>query len=145
MKILGVDPGVATGIAVFNTDTLEAERLEIVNMGEKELVDHLSLLGFNYLPGVSVYEDFIPRWGQKFDITPIKLIGAMSTMHRDWQAVSPAAHKSLVKDAPLNALFKKAGEKIGAGHSRDALRLCLYVATATLREPDTIKLLQEYK
>lgn len=78
-------------------------------------------------------------------ITPIKLIGAMNTMHRLWDKVKPAEHKALIKDKPLNALFKDAGEKIGAGHSRDALRLCLYVAVARLRDEGTIQLLKENK
>ena len=146
MRILGVDPGVATGIAVYDTEERKALHLEIVNMGEKALTDHLGLLAFKYHPiGRSVYEDFIPRWGQKFDITPIKLIGAMNTMHRLWDKVKPAEHKALIKDKPLNALFKDACEKIGAGHSRDALRLCLYVAVARLRDEGTIQLLKENK
>lgn len=145
MRILGVDPGVATGIAVYDTEERKALHLEIVNMGEKDLTDHLGLLAFRFMPELSVYEDFLPRWGQKFDITPIKLIGAMNTMHREWIKVKPAEHKALVKDKPLNFLFKAAGERISAGHSRDALRLCLYVAVARLRDEGTIQLLKENK
>ena len=95
--------------------------------------------------GKTVYESFIPRWGQAFDCTPMYLIGAMNAMGREWMKVKPAEHKSIIKDAPLNVLFKKAGEKIAAGHSRDALRLCLYVAVAKMRDAGSIRFIQENK
>lgn len=145
MRLIGIDPGEATGIAVFDVDECKAVELHIGSYTPKQLVDTLGLLAFKHQAKIVAVESFIPRWGQKFSTYPIELIGALKSTGRDYTWVKPAEHKSLVKDPPLNALFKQAGEKIGAGHSRDALRLCLYVAVAKLRDADTIRFIQESK
>lgn len=145
MRILGVDPGKATGITVWDSETQKILYFDIEHLGPHALVAELKMLSVIYRVDYHVYEDFLPRWGQKFDITPIKLIGAMDamdTMRFDWHKVKPSEHKSLVKDVVLNKLIHDQGHLVGEGHSRDALRLAVYYSAAKLREQATLKLIK---
>ena len=139
--ILGVDPGKATGYAVYDSEAQKVLLAEIHNDGPLECVERLTDLFYWYTPDEKVYESFIPRWGQKFDLDGVYLIGAMEAFTEGWNVVKPSEHKAVVKDSVLNPLMKSTGIPIGAGHSRDALRLCLYVSAVRLREHSTLQLL----
>lgn len=142
MRILGVDPGKATGITVWDSETQEILYFEIDEWDPYTLVRAVERISQKCFIDHHVYEDFLPRWGQKFDITPIKLIGAMDTMRFDWHKVKPSEHKSLVKDVVLNKLIHDQGHLVGEGHSRDALRLTVYYSAAKLREQATLELIK---
>lgn len=138
--ILGIDPGLSTGLAIYNTENQKMMYANIGRYTPLELVQHVERIeGMQEI----VVEDFKLRRNQNVDLTPCYLIGALQGAGMDIKLVMPSAHKSIVKDAPLNRLFKEAGYKLGEGHSRDALRLTVYWSAVKLKHTETLNLLRE--
>lgn len=141
--ILGIDPGKATGYAVYDTETQLPIHLSTeIHPNEEVCVAYYRLLCAKYKPDEVIMESFIPRFGQKFDLDGVYFIGAIRSVGRAVRMVSPSAHKAMVKDAPMNKMFKATKTPIGAGHSRDSLRLTVYWAATKLKHRETIQLLQ---
>lgn len=141
MIILGIDPGVATGWAIYDTDCLA-----VVDMGQTEdgvlgLADFMRSTREHY--DLMVVERFELRENVRYpDLTPKECIGWLKGERYEHELVMPASHKALVKDKNIKQSNLMAGYKIGAGHSRDALRLTLYYAMAKLKHVETIKLVK---
>lgn len=131
--ILGIDPGQSCGYAVFDLWSMDIADMQIVNHPDSaDFVQYVDYLMHKHSAiDEIVIENFSPRWGQKFDTTPISYLGAADAAAEllDWPPITkvmPSQHKSVIKDSVLTPMMKKQGYKVGAGHSRDALRLCLY-------------------
>lgn len=145
MLILGVDPGKTTGLAIYDTLLCEAVYLEMGQWDEYGLVTKVNDLYVTDRVHLIVCEKFVLRSNQAVDITPAFLIGALKGANFTIHEVMPSTHKGLVKDFQLAPLFKQAGEKIGAGHSRDALRLCLYWSGFQLKDRKTLEYLTSHR
>lgn len=142
MRLIGVDPGKATGYAVLNTKNLLIEHMSSDNHNPYELLEQVDYLT-PYKEQTLVVERFVPRFGQAFDCTPMYLIGAMQGAYNDRvNLVMPATHKGSVPRDKVTRLMKAQGFKVGAGHSRDALSLCLYWAAFKLRDKNVLDFLQ---
>ena len=138
MILTGIDPGKSSGYAVLNTDGMVIVHMSIEQDTPFTLLDRTE----NLLEGTLVVERFVARFGQAFDCTPMYLIGALQGVY-DTQVnlVMPATHKAGVPRDKVTALMKSQGFKVGAGHSRDALSLCIYWAAIKLRDPEAIAFL----
>lgn len=142
--ILGIDPGLATGMAIY-----DAERQEVVHMEQSEkgvlgFAEAFDRLTYAYDPLHIVLERFDLRPGNKFlpDLSPVECIGWVKGEGHKVDYATPAQHKSLVKDKTLNPLMKSGNFKVGAGHSRDALRIAVWFAAKRLNHRPTLELLK---
>lgn len=146
MSILcGIDPGKMTGYSVYDSELQVFLYMGMYNDDPRECVNRVRSLMSQYWPDTEpIVESFIPRFGTKFDLDGVYLIGALQSQW-DIHLVAPASHKSLVKDSVLNPLMKASKFAIGAGHSRDAGRLCLYYSAAILKEASTLKAISSHK
>lgn len=151
MHLIGVDPGKASGLAVLETSSMTIEHLSIAYSNCEGLAQQVSLLGYDFRSAGGdspvVCENFIPRFGQKFDLDSVYHIGALQAVigTTDVHLVLPATHKGLVPKEKLTALMKSQGYKVGAGHSRDALSVAVYYAAFVLREPRVLEFLADNK
>lgn len=135
MRLMGIDPGKNTGYAVLDTNRMSIESMFIREDSPFEMLDVVE----NYYSGTMVVERFVPRWGQAFDCTPMYLIGALQGVYEsEINLVMPATHKAAVPRDKVTALMKSQGFKVGAGHSRDALSLCLYWAAFKAKDPNVL-------
>lgn len=144
MRLIGCDPGKASGYAVLNTKHLLIEHMSIDNHNPYELLERVDFLT-PHREQVLVVENFSPRWGQKFDLDSVYHIGAMQGAYgmQKVNLVMPATHKGSVPRAKVKSLMQAQGYKIGAGHSLDALSLCLYWAGFKLRDTNVLTYLAE--
>lgn len=135
MRLIGIDPGKNTGYAVLDTNRMSIEHMSISEDTPFRLLDTVE----SYYSGTMVVERFVPRWGQAFDCTPMYLIGALQGVYEsEVNLVMPATHKASVPRDKVKALMKSQGYKIGAGHSLDALSLCLYYAAFKAKDPNVL-------
>lgn len=145
MLILGIDPGKATGITVMDLDQHKVLEAIQVDWDEWVLGNMMEHYLTSYDIDLIVCESFIPRWGQKFDLDSVYLIGALkATVDNELlQFVAPSAHKSLIKRDWAKQLVLEAGYKIQQGHKVDSTSLCLY-AGIVHKNQTTIKELAKW-
>lgn len=150
MIICAIDPGgikpgphSGTGYAVLDTEGMQILHMEIANHTPFACVDKVEDLLDSYGSDVLVSEDFKPRWGQKFELDSVYLIGALQGQHSsELKLVMPATHMGLVPTAKLTALMKSYGHKVGEGHSRMALSVAVYWAAFKERDPNVLAFLK---
>lgn len=143
MIILGLDPGKASGIAVYDTEGSVLHMVE-ASAGVNGFVDEFELAEQAYEPDYIVCEKFDLRPGNKFlaDLTPVECIGWLKGEGYRPEYVTPAQHKGLVKDSVLTPMMKEAGFPVGAGHTRDALRTAVWFAAVKLKHIPTLEMLK---
>lgn len=135
MVLTGIDPGKNTGYAVLDTEGMKILHMGIHEDSPFEMLDRVE----SNLEGVLVVERFVARFGQAFDCTPMYLIGALQGVYEsEINLVLPATHKAAVPRDKVTALMKSQGFKVAAGHSRDALSLCLYWAGFKAKDPNVL-------
>jgi hypothetical protein len=107
-------------------------------------VDAFVALKETYRPAHIVCERFDLRSSNKFlaDLSPVECIGWLKGEAYSVEYVMPSQHKTLVKDRTLNPLMKAGKFKVGAGHSRDALRIALWFAAMRLKHVPSLELLK---
>lgn len=119
-----------TGLTVLSTDAGRIELLEArqANWNEWEYRNMVEDYVARYNPDAVVYETFIPRWKQKFELDTVELNAVLkaSVEPAMLYGYSPSAHKSLIKRDWAKALVLEAGYKIEQGHKVDSTSLALY-------------------
>ena len=94
--------------------------------------DHVACESFNLRPG----NKFLP------DLSSVECIGWLKGEGLRVGYARPVQHKTLVKDSTLNPLMKAGKFPVGAGHTRDALRVGVWYAAKVLKHRPTLELLQ---
>lgn len=141
--ILGIDPGKATGFAVYDMAGAVVYMDESPN-GVQGFVPAFCAIRKTFRPKYIVCEKFDLRPGNKFlaDLSGVEAIGWLKGEGYYAEYVTPAQHKSLVKDATLTPMMKAAGFPVGAGHTRDALRTAVWYAAMILKHEPTLAMLK---
>lgn len=147
MRILGCDPGKASGLAVYNLSAGTVEYMEEAPDGVRGFVPAFMGIYTMFKPAYVVCESFNLRSSNKFmaDLSGVESIGWLRGEGYKVEYVTPSAHKTLVKDSKLTPLMKDGGFKVGAGHTRDALRTAVWFAAMRLKHKPTLELLSSHK
>lgn len=124
-KILCIDPGGTSGVAIFSvtqeSPAVLEDHFQIAN-GTKGFVDFYKENESKYNWDTIVCESFTLRTGVKFpDLTPVYIIGALEALVSEGIEVvfqSPS-QKSLCDDDRLKLIDL---HKRGQGHANDAIR-----------------------
>lgn len=150
--ILGIDPGLATGLAVYDTDTCK-----VIDMVETPD----GVLGFRvpYLTGYQRHEfhhvaceGFTLRSSNKFtaDLSGVEIIGWLKGQNQCRTFPEPISHMTITKlrknkddykKSVITKLMKEAGFPIGAGHTRMALSVAVWYSAIVLKHVPTLELL----
>jgi hypothetical protein len=146
---MGIDPGLASGVAVWDT----AEQ-KIINMAQTEdgvngLAPLVREWAIEYRPNHIVWEKFTLRAGNKFlaDLSSVECIGWAKAEGYYEHNVIPSTHKTFnwlgdglpKADSPITKLMKEQGWKFGAGHSRDALSIAVWFSCAKGKDRATFE------
>lgn len=142
MRVLAIDPGLKTGVALFNTETLQAEDLAIIDGGLKGIQEYFDL-GDPYYD-VLVCETFEQEEGTHgLDLTPVEIIGWLKGLGIDivWQRRNQRGKSKLTSVPVLKraGLYPKRGE-LKEGHQVAALQHAL-AYLIRIRHRETIELL----
>lgn len=152
-RILWLDPGVQTGVCLFNTDTLKVELFKIIPGGRQGFQDWWETFGSNYnRPGydsrltydILGCESFELEEGTHgVDLEPVAIIGYLKSLGIDikWQRRNQRGKGKLIHISVLKraGLYPPRGE-LGEGHQVAALQhLLAYLARQ--RHLPTIELL----
>ena len=152
MIIKGIDGGLATGIAYWDT-----ESQYIVNLVETGNAARGVRVEFDETEhyDVLVAETFQLRAGNKFlaDLSTVEVNGWLKGDFVWDNGVAPNVHKTFnglgEKDpkakSPITLLMKEQGWKIGEGHTRDALSIAFWYACVKLKDRATIATYQRLK
>lgn len=159
MRILGIDPGLATGFAIYDTDTLSFVHMEESGKGiygAKPTLQNLwgRGLGNPYRVSGIACENFTLRSSNKFtaDLHGVEIIGWMkgeSYWHS--QNPEPSQHMTLTRlrekkdsyaDSKITHLMKSGGFKIGKGHTRMAGSVAVWYAAMVLKHQQTLEMLK---
>lgn len=143
MKILWLDPGVKTGVCLFNTDTLKVELFKIIPNG---LTGFQEWVEFGEVPEHDVLgcESFELEEGTHgIDLTPKEIIGYLKSLGMPivWQRRNQRGKGKLISVSVLKraGLYPKRGE-LAEGHQVAALQhLLAYLVR--IRHLPTIELL----
>lgn len=158
MRILGSDPGLATGLAVYDTDTLSFIEMQETASGIKgykpQFMAYMggltSPLGITH----SVCENFTLRSSNKFtaDLSGVEIIGWLKG-EEYWgkHNPEPSQHMQLTRlrkkkdnyaDSVITKMMKRDGFKIGKGHTRMAGSVAVWYAAMVLKHRPTLELLK---
>lgn len=142
--ILACDPGKASGFALYDFEKQKALWMKQSERGVLGFSTEFETVQEWYRPEHIACESFNLRPGNKFlaDLSPVECIGWLRGQRYDVEYVTPAQHKTLVKDKTLNPLMKDGNFKVGAGHSRDALRIAVWYAAKVLNHRPTLEMLK---
>lgn len=143
MKILWLDPGVKTGVCLFNTDTLKVDLFKIIPNG---LTGFQEWVEFGEVPEHDVLgcESFELEEGTHgIDLTPKEIIGYLKSLGMPivWQRRNQRGKGKLIAVSVLKraGLYPKRGE-LKEGHQVAALQhLLAYLVR--IRHLPTIELL----
>lgn len=140
----GVHAG--TGLTLFCADTFKVISATRETWDEWELANNINYYMTSYDVDLIVYETFVPRWGQKFELDTVYLNGALkATVDPDLLVgVAPSAHKSLIKRDWAKSLVLEAGYKVDQGHPVDGTSLVLYYLVVN-RNPLALKEMKKWK
>jgi hypothetical protein len=152
VRILGIDPGLATGVAIYNTDTCSFEFMEQIDNGVRGFSQEF--LGISEQANVDVCENFTLRSSNKFtaDLSGVEIIGWLKG-ERYWGGYNPepSQHMQLTRlrknkddytKSPVTKLMKSCGFKIGKGHTRMAGSVAIWYAAKVLYHEPTLELLK---
>lgn len=157
MRILGIDPGLATGLAVYDTDTLSFIRMDETPKGIYGFKQPFKALwggAFNPL-GVTHLscENFTLRSSNKFtaDLSGVEIIGWLKGEGL-WHSHNPEPiqHMTLTKlrekvdsyaDSKITHMMKRDKFKIGKGHTRMAGSVAVWYAAMVLKHEPTLEML----
>jgi hypothetical protein len=149
---LGIDPGLATGMAIYNTETLKVEYVQETPDGVKGF-KHPFLRDIKRVDCWSV-ENFTLRSSNKFtaDLHGVEIIGWLKG--EDYWGVNnpePSQHMTITRlrekvdkyqDSVITHMLQAAGFKIGKGHTRMALSVAVWYAAMRLKHLPTLELLK---
>ena len=159
MRILGIDPGLATGMAIFDTETLSFTHMEETPegvLGFKPRFREVYCRVFNdpYKVTHMSSENFTLRSSNKFtaDLSGVEIIGwlkgeSLWGMHNP----EPSQHMTLTRlrqkkdnysNSVVTQLMKRDGYRIGKGHTRMAGSVAMWFAAMVLKDRATLALLK---
>lgn len=157
MRILGIDPGLATGTAIFDTETLSFVRMDELLHGIDGFKVPFNVLRTSEHLGVEhiVAEKFTLRSSNKFtaDLHGVEIIGwLLGEGHIvKSKCPEPSQHMQLTRlrkakdnyaDSVVTKLMKQGGYKIGKGHNRMAGSVAMWYAAKVLNDRATLALLK---
>lgn len=127
MRVLAIDPGLKTGVCLFNTDTLKLEDSAIIEGGLTGIQEYFDL-GDPYYD-VLVVESFeLEEGSHGIDLTPVGIIDWFKTLNIPivWQRRMQRGKDKLITPAVLKraGLYPKRGE-LKEGHQVAALQHAL--------------------
>lgn len=158
MRIFGIDPGLATGLAIYDTDTLTFTHMEEVGNGIygfkprfKEIMG--TVFDDPYKVSHLVCENFTLRGSNKFtaDLHGVEIIGWLKGQNLWGQHnPEPFQHMTLTKlgekhpkaDSVVTKMMKLQKYKIGKGHTRMAGSVAMWFAAKRLYHEPTLELLK---
>lgn len=128
-RVLAIDPGLASGIALFDSEWGDTDGLLIVEGGLKGFQDYWESFGYKITRDVLVVESFeLEQSEHTVDTTPVKIIGYLESLNIPivWQRRMERGKNKICSDAVLKraGLYPKRGE-VGAKHQVEALRHAL--------------------
>lgn len=156
-RILSVDPGLATGTAIFDTETLSFVRMDELLHGIDGFKDPFNVLRTSEHLGVEhiVAEKFTLRSSNKFtaDLHGVEILGWLYGEKHIIRSrcPEPSQHMQLTRlrkkkdnyaDSVVTKLIKRDGFKIGKGHCRMAGSVALWYAAMILKDRATLELLK---
>lgn len=146
MKILWLDPGLATGVCLFNSDTLKIEYSHIVEGGQPGFIQWYRSIGQGLAQDCEVVgcESFELEEGTHgVDLTPVEIISWLKPIGvvDVWQRRNQRGKAKLISVAVLKraGLYPARGE-LGGGHQVAALQHLLAYLIRQRHRP-TIQLL----
>lgn len=149
MIVMGVDPGLATGLAIWNTKTQLIEYMEEAQNGVLGVSVLLPQLVKRWKPKIIVWETFQLRSGNDFlaDLSGVESLGWAKGTGYYGAGTAPATHKTFNKLgkndpkplSPMTKLMKAQGWAIGKGHNRDALSVAIHHACVRLKDVPTME------
>lgn len=149
--ILGIDPGLATGMALYNLETCQLDYAEETGNGikgfKRPFLESLEDAEF------VVCENFTLRAKNNFtaDLSGVKIIGWLEGEELCATFPEPIRHMSLTKlrekkdkyqDSVITHMFQGTSFKIGKGHTRMALSVAVWYAAMILKHEPTLELLK---
>lgn len=157
IRILGGDPGLATGLAIYDTDLCAFTHMVETGKGIygfkpkfKELMGGLTNpYGITHV----AFENFTLRSSNKFtaDLSGVEIIGWMKG-EGFWSKRNPepSQHMKLTKlgekdpkgESKVTKLMQEGGFKIGKGHTRMAGSVAIWYAAMVLKHEPTLELLK---
>ena len=156
MRILGIDPGLATGTAIYDLETCTFVRMDELPKGIHGFTEPYKALTGDTL-GVTYVaaEKFSLRKDNKFlaDLHGVEILGWLLGECQIIKAhcPEPVQHMTLTrlrkkadkgKVSPVTTLMKSQGFKIGKGHSRMAGSVAMWYAARVLNHRPTLELLK---
>lgn len=153
MKVLGIDPGKTTGMAIYNLETLKVEWVMETPNGIKGFKrPFLDSPGDVPLENIAC-ENFTLRSSNKFtaNLDGVKIIGWLEG--EGWCSTfpEPSTHMTLTRlrekkdsyaDSVITQMMRDAGFKIGKGHTRMGLSVAVWYAAKVLNHRPTLELLK---
>jgi len=152
--VLGIDPGLATGMAVYDLETCKVVRAIEAPKGIKGFTDPFyRLYGLHQSRKVHVVcEGFTLRSSNKFtaDLSGVKIIGWLEGELICETFPEPVQHMTITrlrknkddyKKSVITKMMKDAKFPIGAGHNRMALSVAVWYAAMVLKHRPTLEML----
>lgn len=142
MRVLAIDPGAKTGVAIFNAETQQLEDSAIIEGGLAGIQEYFDLGDPHY--DVLVAESFEAEEGTHgIDLTPVEIIGWLKGLDIpiQWQRRNQRGKTKLISVPVLKraGLYPKRGE-LKEGHQVAALQHAL-AYLIKIRHRPTIELL----
>ena len=148
--ILGIDPGLATGTALYDLETCKVVKAIEIPKGIKGFKQ--PFLELSREAGYVACEGFTLRSSNKFtaDLSGVKIIGWLEGEEECQTFPEPVQHMTITrlrknkddyKLSPVTKLMKDAKFPIGKGHNRMALSVAVWYAAMKLHHKPTLELL----
>lgn len=156
-RILGVDPGLATGTAIYDLETRKFIRMDELQNGITGFTEPYNLLRNSVMLGVThvAAEKFTLRSSNKFtaDLSGVEILGWLYGEGQIVRSQCPEAiqHMQLTKlrekkdsyaDSVVTKMMKAEGFKIGKGHTRMAGSVAVWFAAKVLKHQPTLEMLK---
>ena len=151
VRVLGVDPGKAIGMALYNLDTLKVDWVLETQRGVKGFKEPFlnAVLPVEHV----ACENFTLRSSNKFtaNLDGVKIIGWLEGQELCSSFPEPSQHMTLTRlrekkdsyaDSKITHMMKEAGFKIGKGHTRMGLSVAVWYAAKVLNHRPTLELLK---
>lgn len=148
--VYGIDPGLATGNALYDLDTCKPMDMWETGKGVKGF-KHPFLEAAAFADHVAC-ENFTLRGSNEFvaDLSGVKIIGWLEGQDYCRSFPEPVQHMQLTRlrknvdkyqDSKITHLMKEAGFLIGEGHTRMALSVAVWYAAMILKHKPTMRML----
>lgn len=152
--VIGVDPGKATGIAVYDLSTCKPVHMEETGNGIKDFVRVYQGLESDddYCNSYTACEGFTLRSSNEFtaNLQGVEIIGWLKGEALCATFPEPVQHMTITKlrknkdkyqDSVITKMMQEAGFPIGAGHTRMALSVAVWYAAMKLKHKPTLEIL----